>query len=159
MSLHTSHYLNREQLNWDLLIVILTESTSFESRWVNTKQKYTHLHTTIVLVSLSITYSNTITLWNTLKKMERTDKPSSVFRVFQNWMSVSWIILTWKLFLWSGTVYCNKLYFEIQCFCIKKQVLHINIDHLAFRWNFGGKINFWKNNILFLSGAKIIHHL
>uniref|UniRef100_A0A2M3ZR06 Putative secreted peptide n=1 Tax=Anopheles braziliensis TaxID=58242 RepID=A0A2M3ZR06_9DIPT len=39
------------------------------------------------LVSLSSTYSSTITDWNTLKNTDRTDKPSSDFRLFQNWIS------------------------------------------------------------------------
>lgn len=39
---------------------------------------------TIVFASLSNTYSNTIKLWNILKKTLRTDKPSRDFRVRQN---------------------------------------------------------------------------
>ena len=44
-----------------------------------------------VLVSLSITYKRTMTDWNTLKNTERTDRPSRVLRLRQNWISESYI--------------------------------------------------------------------
>ena len=43
-----------------------------------------------VLVSLSITYKRTMTDWNTLKNTERTDRPSRVLRLRQNWISASY---------------------------------------------------------------------
>lgn len=46
-------------------------------------------HETLItkFVSLSSTYRRTTTDWNTLKNTERTDKPSRLWRLFQNWMS------------------------------------------------------------------------
>ena len=45
-----------------------------------------------VLVSLSSTYSRTIKDWNTLKNTDLTDKPSNDFRLFQNWISVTYML-------------------------------------------------------------------
>lgn len=42
---------------------------------------------TTVLVSLSITYKRTMTDWKTLKNTDRTERPSNVLRLRQNWMS------------------------------------------------------------------------
>lgn len=42
----------------------------------------------IVFASLSKTYKSTIRDWKTLKNTERTDNPSKVLRLFQNWISV-----------------------------------------------------------------------
>ena len=45
-----------------------------------------------VLVSLSNTYSRTIKDWKTLKNTDLTDKPSNDFRLFQNWISVTYTL-------------------------------------------------------------------
>lgn len=45
-----------------------------------------------VLVSLSSTYSRTIKDWKTLKNTDLTDKPSNDFRLFQNWISVTYML-------------------------------------------------------------------
>jgi hypothetical protein len=45
-----------------------------------------------VLVSLSSTYSSTIKDWKTLKNTDLTDKPSNDFRLFQNWISVTYML-------------------------------------------------------------------
>lgn len=79
-------------LSWTSILIYYRRCVTLWIFQTSIQRPTKQLSLTTVLVSLSSTYSRTIKDWKTLKNTDLTDKPSNDFRLFQNWISVTYML-------------------------------------------------------------------